>query len=260
MRSLLFIFSQGKADMRLDVFLTDNGYADSRTRAARLIADGCVFVNGQAVTKPSFSVLGNETFSVADNMRYVSRGGYKLEGALDKFEIDVSKMTALDIGASSGGFTDCLLQRGASFVFALDSGTNQLAESLRCDPRVAVMEKCNARYMKKEDFSKKIEIAVMDVSFISQRLILPAIYDVLSTEGILVSLVKPQFEAGREHIGKGGIVKDEKIRQRALSDVTDFAVSLGFCHMGSMLSPIKGGDGNIEYLAVFKKTEELANE
>ena len=239
--------------MRMDIYMADAGYAESRTAAKNLILEGMVFVNGKRIDKPSYQVSGTEEIQVEDNRRFVSRGGEKLSFAIEFFKIDVQGKTAIDIGASSGGFTDCLLQNGARFVYAIDSGTNQLVKSLREDERVESRENCNARYLKKEDFDKKTDIAVMDVSFISQKLILPTIYNLLDGEGILISLIKPQFEVGRSGIGKGGIVKDDKLRETAKGEVIKFAENIGFICVGTTISPIKGGDGNMEYLACFRK-------
>lgn len=239
--------------MRLDVYLAENGFAKSRTAATKLIEDGCVSVNGKTIKKASYQTDENVLVTVNDNMKYVSRGGYKLEGALDAFCIDVKGKIAIDIGASSGGFTDCLLQRGASFVYAIDSGRGQLAEKILSDTRVESRENVNARYMGKKDFKMEIDIAVMDVSFISQTLILPSVFAILKPGAELVSLIKPQFEVGRNGVGKNGIVKDEKVRRSAKERVCGFAESIGFSLVGTVESPIKGGDGNIEYLAYFRK-------
>jgi len=183
----------------------------------------------------------------------VSRGGLKLEGALDNFKISVEGRLALDVGASSGGFTDCLLRRGASHVIAVDSGSGQIADTLRRDPRVTVVENFNARYMAAEHLEYVPQLVVMDVSFISATLIIPAVYNCIGVGGDFICLVKPQFEVGRGGVGKGGIVKDEKLRKKALSDVISFASGCGFCPLGEMVSPIEGGDGNIEFLVHFRK-------
>ncbi|MDY3846145.1 MAG: TlyA family RNA methyltransferase [Eubacteriales bacterium] len=241
--------------MRLDVYLTDRGYVKSRTSAQRLIEGGYVSVDGKVIVKSSYQTEESAAVSVFDNTEYVSRGGYKLMGAIDAFGIEVKDKVAVDIGASSGGFTDCLLQNGAKFVYAIDSGKGQLAEKISSDARVESRESVNARYISKNDFDRKIDIAVMDVSFISQTLILPAVFDILETGGELVSLIKPQFEVGRGGVGKNGIVKDEKNRVMAKNKVCQFAKELGFDLIGITESPIKGGDGNTEYLAYFKKTE-----
>ncbi len=248
--------------MRLDVFLYEKNKTASRSRAKELIEKGAVSVDGKVISKPSFEIsddASEDLVEIAVNTdKYVSRGGYKLEGALLAFSLDVRDKIALDVGASTGGFTDCLLKNGAKKVYAVDSGKNQLVESLRRDDRVVVYENYNARYMKKEDFSDAIDIVVMDVSFISQTLILPQIADVLSLGGELVSLIKPQFEVGRANVGKNGIVKSEKARKNAVDNVCNNASKLGLRLYKCIESPIKGGDGNIEFLAYFKK--ELNNE
>lgn len=215
-----------------------------------------VELNGKIADKPATPVDDTATVRILDTLRYVSRGGLKLEAALAAFDVNPAGRVALDIGASSGGFTDCLLQNGATLVYALDSGTDQLAASLRADPRVRCREHCNARYLQPSDFEQTPTLAVMDVSFISQTLILPAIAAVLPDGGELVSLIKPQFEAGRAAIGKGGIVRSDADRAAAVRRVTECAEALGLTHLGTIPSPIRGGDGNIEYLAHFKKEKK----
>ena len=242
--------------MRLDLYLQENGYAPTRSRAKSMIEGGMVELDGKIVDKPSFDAKDGCTVRILDTLRYVSRGGLKLEGALAAFGVCASGRVALDIGASSGGFTDCLLQNGAAFVYAIDSGSNQLAASLRADARVACREHCNARYITPADFERTPTLCVMDVSFISQTLILPAISAVLPEGGELISLIKPQFEAGRSAIGKGGIVRSEKDRAAAVARVLTCAEALSLAHLGTITSPIRGGDGNIEYLAYFRKQKK----
>ena len=186
---------------------------------------------------------------------FVSRGGLKLEFALERFAISAEGAKALDVGASTGGFTDCLLKRGADHVIAVDSGENQMASSLRADPRVTCVEKYNARYMKSADFSYEPNLVVMDVSFISQTLILGALSSVMTEDGVLVSLIKPQFEVGRSAVGKNGIVKKAEDRGRAIEHVLSVANSFGLGCFALTRSPITGGDGNIEFLAAFRKGE-----
>ena len=240
--------------MRLDVSLCERGLSASRTEAKELIISAKVTVNGKTVIKPSYDVLDSDAITlVGEGRRYVSRGGLKLEGAIEMFGLDVSGALALDVGASSGGFTDCLLRHGAKHVIAVDSGFGQLAESLRRDERVTSVENYNARFMNLSDLEYSPSLAVMDVSFISATLIIPAVYSVLSDNGEFILLIKPQFEVGRAGIGKGGIVKDEALRKKALSDVVEFAERCGFKFIASAKSPIEGGDGNIEYLARFRK-------
>lgn len=246
--------------MRLDVYLAGKGCAESRTRAQSLIEEGNVLVDGKKITKPSYPMDEQKEYriQILSRQKYVSRGGLKLEKALSVFSLDVSGVCALDVGASTGGFTDCLLQNGAFRVYAVDSGEGQLALSLRTDPRVVCMEKYNAKNLVKEDFPEPIDFAVMDVSFISQTLILPGLSAVLSEEGILVSLVKPQFEAGRDAIGKNGIVKSTRDRLRALERVIDCAATWGLSCFGADFSPICGGDGNVEFIVAFRKGGESA--
>ena len=229
----------------------------SRTEAKSLIQAGAVTVDGTAVNKPSYEVCEGSTVLVdRSSKKYVSRGGLKLEGALAAFDVKIEGRLALDIGASSGGFTDCLLTRGAKHVIAVDSGSGQMAPSLRTDERVTNIENFNARYMSREDLEYVPEVAVMDVSFISARLILPAVYNCLASGGDFVCLIKPQFEVGRSGVGKGGIVKDDRLRRQAVSDVCEVAEALGFATVGVVKSPIEGGDGNVEFLAHFKKEGE----
>ncbi len=241
--------------MRLDVYLVEKGYFQSRSKAQAAINSGLVLVNGIKAEKPSVAAEGNEEITVIAKDIYVSRAGEKLEKALDEFGIDPKGMVALDIGASTGGFTDCLLQRGAEFVYALDVGKAQLAEKLRKDERVEVIEGFNARYAQKSDFDKNIDIIVMDVSFISQTLIYDACSDILESGKIMITLVKPQFEAGKQNIGKGGIVHDKNgAIIRSILEKLDFcARNAGFQRIGFTDSPIEGGDGNREYLALFKR-------
>ena len=240
--------------MRLDLFLADNGYVDSRSDAKKFINEGAVTVNGKVITKPAFSLDGDEEITVdKSSKKYVSRGGLKLEGALSTFNVDPTGAIALDVGASSGGFTDCLLQHGAASVIAVDSGSGQIAESLRLDNRVTVIENYNARYMEPTDFDCTPNLAVMDVSFISAKLIIPSVYNVLANGSDYICLIKPQFEVGRSGLGKNGIVKNDSVRSAAVRDVINFALHTGFTLEKIIESPIKGGDGNIEYLAHFKK-------
>ncbi len=241
--------------MRLDLYLVEKGFAGSRTEAKRIILENGVAVKGKAINKPAFDISPEETeISVAENTKkYASRGGFKLECAISAFDFTVKDKLAIDVGAPSGGFTDCLLQNGARHVISVDSGCGQLAEFLRCDKRVTVIEKYNARYMKREDFEYVPNLAVMDVSFISATYIIPALYGVLADNADFICLIKPQFEVGRSAIGKNGIVKDEKERKYAIEKVTAFAKAEGFTLVGVITSAIEGGDGNIEYLAHFRK-------
>lgn len=241
--------------MRLDVFLTENGYFQSRSKAQSAINSGNVLLNRQKATKASLEIIGDESIEILSNERFVSRAGDKLQHALSAFGVDVNGITALDIGASTGGFTDCLLQNGACHVFALDVGVNQLDNKLRNDERVRVIESFNARYAKKDDFDKEIDMIVMDVSFISQTLIYPACADILDSGKKMITLIKPQFEAGKKHIGKGGIVRDRdgRVIKEILEKIDNSALFFGFKRIGFTDSPIQGGDGNFEYLALFEK-------
>ena len=231
--------------------------AVSRSRAKELIQNGAVSLDGKIIQKPSYEIPEDfdQTKIRVDEAqnKYVSRGGYKLEAAINHFKLDCKDKVSLDVGASTGGFTDCLLESNVRKVYAVDSGTAQLSSKLLLNERVVSIENYNARFMKKEDFADKIDLVVIDVSFISQTLILPQIASLLEKGGELVSLIKPQFEVGKDFVGKKGVVKDEKARQTAIKKVCDFARELNFELMGIMKSPIEGGDGNIEYLAYFKK-------
>lgn len=242
--------------MRIDSFLFENGYFESREKAKKAIEEMRVCVNGITVKKASFDVTENDEILVApsDKTEYVGRGGLKLEYALDNFRIDVKGKRAIDIGASTGGFTDCLLKRGAMKVYAVDIGHGQLHQSLIDDERVINLEGVNAREMTVslvEDVP--CEIAVSDLSFISQKLVIPVARNVLAVGGIYVILIKPQFEAGREHLNRNGIVKNEKIRLKTVSDIIGFTKECGYEFVGSCTSPIEGGSGNTEYLAVFRR-------
>ncbi len=243
--------------MRVDCYLQDAGMVKSRTEAQRLIRGGFVSVDGAVVTKPAYYVSGSEKVTVnnTDRIGFASRGGIKLAAAISEFGISCEGRMCLDIGASSGGFTDCLLKNGASHVIAADVGSGQIADNLRDDPRVTVMENYNARYMKRDDLEYIPDLIVMDVSFISATYIIPAICDISMGQTDFVCLIKPQFEVGRSVIGKNGVVKDEMARMNAVNKVIDFAISLGFQFNGVIKSPICGGDGNIEYLAHFIKFE-----
>lgn len=237
--------------MRADLYLCEKGYIESRTKAGRLISEGKILIDGKTVKKSSEDVGdGEHTVEILEQDRYVSRGGLKLEAALEEFKIDVEGKKCIDVGASTGGFTDCLLQSGAAWVFAIDSGRGQLHQKLVDDIRVVSIEGQNARELDAEGFGK-FDLAVMDVSFISQTLIHPAICRVLYESGELISLIKPQFEAGRQALGKHGIVKKEQDRIAAIVKVCESAIACGLEPMGVIQSPIEGGDGNREYLAHF---------
>jgi 23S rRNA (cytidine1920-2'-O)/16S rRNA (cytidine1409-2'-O)-methyltransferase len=232
---------------RLDQLLVDRGLAESREKARALILAGSVSVEGQKSDKPGHSFPANCRIEIAARMPFVSRGGIKLAAALEKFKIRVDGQICLDVGASTGGFTDCLLQRDASQVWAVDVGHGQLDWRLRNDPRVVVREEVNARHLRPEDFPERFSLAVCDVSFISATLLLPAIAALLEEHGEMVVLVKPQFEVGKDQVGKGGIVRDPALHRHACDRVRASVEALGF-RADVMESPILGAEGNREFL------------
>ena len=247
------------AKERVDVLAYKQGLFDTREQAKRGVMAGLVVavINGERFDKPGEKIdEATELKLKGEKLKYVSRGGLKLEKALNQFGLSVEDKIAIDIGASTGGFTDVMLQNGASQVFSVDVGTNQLAWKLRNDPRVVSMEQFNFRYAQPDDFEATPRFASIDVSFISLDLILPALYRILTDHGQVVALVKPQFEAGREQIGKNGIIKDPKIHLAVLEKVVAFAGTHGFSVMGVDYSPIQGGHGNIEFLMYLEKKEE----
>lgn len=242
--------------MRADIFLVEKRYAASRQKAKSMIEEGLVYVDGVKLIKASQNVADGSTAQIrGDVMPYVSRGGLKLKGAIDVFGLDISGMVCIDIGASTGGFSDCLLQHGAKKVYAVDCGHGQLDKKIACDARVVSIEGFNARELCYDTIGEKADIIVMDVSFISQTLIHPVLTTVLKNGGSYITLIKPQFEAGRSNVGKNGIVKNEKARISALEKVIGSAESCGFKLCKYVTSPITGGDGNIEYLALFTYKE-----
>lgn len=245
--------------MRIDKLLFLRGFVQSRTRAAAVIAEGLVAADGRVIKKPSEDISENALITVeeTENSHYVGRGALKLKAALNSFGINPEGMTAADIGASTGGFTQCLLDGGAVRVFAVDSGHGQLSPVLLGDGRVVSVEGFNARYLTADTIGCQCDIAVMDVSFISQRLLYAAVSSVLKDDGILISLIKPQFEVGREHIKKGGIVRDKDSHVRAIMSLFSESVLYGLYPHELMKSPVKGGDGNTEYLALFRKKPEI---
>ena len=241
---------------RLDQSLVERALCDSRERAKRLILAGSVRINGQTAHKPSDTVKPGDELTVAAPEKFVSRGGHKLEHALEYFQLDVKNLTTLDLGASTGGFTDCLLQRGAAKVFAVDVGQGQLAWKLRQDPRVVVMEKTNARNLRPENFPVFADLAAIDCSFISLKKILPPAVPLLKTEGKIVALIKPQFEAGKAEADKGrGVITDPVVHERVLAELREFvAAQSGLCWRGVVESPLLGPAGNKEFLALIEKT------
>ena len=247
------------AKERVDVLAYKQGLFDTREQAKRGVMAGLVVavINGERFDKPGEKIdEATELKLKGEKLKYVSRGGLKLEKALNQFGLSLEGKIAIDIGASTGGFTDVMLQNGASQVFSVDVGTNQLAWKLRNDPRVVSMEQFNFRYAEPDDFEVTPSFASIDVSFISLDLILPALHRILADNGQVVALVKPQFEAGREQIGKNGIIKDPKIHLAVLEKVAAFAGTHGFAVMGVDYSPIQGGHGNIEFLMYLEKKEE----
>lgn len=244
---------------RLDQLLVERGLCESREKAKRLILAGQVRINGQPARKPSDSVKPADQLSVDAPEKFVSRGGHKLEHALDHFHLDVTGLTAIDLGASTGGFTDCLLQHGAARVFAVDVGQGQLAWKLRQDPRVVVMEKTNARYVTGRDFAPAgaapADLVVVDCSFISLRKILPPAVPLLRPAGRIVALIKPQFEAGKAEADKGrGVITDSAVHGRVIAELRDFvSAQAGLCWQGVVESPLLGPAGNKEFLALIEK-------
>ena len=235
------------AKKRIDVLMAERGLTESRNKAQRLIRAGEVRVDDQLVQKPSTPVSDDAEITLKTKPPFVSRGGKKLDAALERFGIDVTGAVAADVGASTGGFTDCLLQRGAQRVYAIDVGYGQLHWKLRNDPRVVVMERTNARYLK--SLPEPIDVVTIDVSFISLELILSAAVSWLTPDGQVVALIKPQFEAGPQHVEKGGVVRDPEIHRRVLEDTLDTAAELDLGLHGLMPSPLRGPAGNVEFLA-----------
>lgn len=238
---------------RLDKLLVDRGLVSSRERARALIMEGKVFVDGKACTKPGTFITSNNIEIKGEDLPYVSRGGLKLDAAIRYFNVDPGDKIAMDVGSSTGGFTDCLLKHGAKRVYCIDVGYGQLAWKLRIDPRVIVLEKTNIRYLKREAIPEPIDIATIDVSFISLRMVLPRVYEFLNSGGEVLALVKPQFEVGKGEVGRGGIVRDEEKRLKAIHDISDVATRIGFHVIGSFRSPIEGQKGNVEYFLYLKK-------
>ncbi len=241
---------------RIDKLLVERGLAESRTKAQAMVMAGIVLVDEQRVEKPSHQFATDSSIRIKGGddptTRYVGRGGLKLEAALREFQIDVTGLTCLDVGASTGGFTDCLLQNGARKVVAVDVGHNQIDWRLRNDSRVEVREGVNARYLTPEDFAQKFNLAVMDVSFISVTKVLPAIVPLIVEGGSIITLIKPQFEVGRGEVGGGGIVRNEASRLRVVQEVNDAARSLGLEGLNVIESPITGAEGNVEFLALYR--------
>lgn len=245
------------SENRLDTETYERGLCKSRERARQLIKNGNVTVDGVVCTKPAFKVTEENFIEVTGEVHsYVGRGGLKLEKAVETFHISLEDAVCLDIGASTGGFTDCMLRNGASKVYALDVGHSQLDEMLLCDSRVVNMEKTNIRESVVSDFDMPIDFIATDVSFISLKLVLPKIKELLKDGGAAVVLLKPQFEAGKQNLNKNGIVKEPKVHRQIITDMTSFAELCGFCLSGICVSPVKGGSGNSEYLMYLRHRDE----
>ncbi len=246
-----------KQKERIDKLLLDRGFAASRAKAQAMIMAGVVLVDERRVEKPSETFASGSAIRIKGDdpaSRYVGRGGLKLEAALRAFGIDPAGAECIDVGASTGGFTDCLLQHGAASVVAVDAGTNQLAWKLRTDPRVEVHENTNARHLTPADLGRTFDLAVMDVSFISATKLLPAVGTLLKPGGQLIVLIKPQFEVGKGEVGKGGIVRDDEKHRRVIEEVNAAAAHLGLEPRGVIDSPILGAEGNKEFLALYAKS------
>ena len=242
------------AKERLDVLLVSRGLAESREKAKAIIMSGNVYVDGQKEDKAGSNFPAEAVIEVRGNtLKYVSRGGLKLEKAMENFDVTLAGKICMDVGSSTGGFTDCMLQNGAVKVYAVDVGHGQLAWKLRNDERVVCMEKTNIRYVTPEDVADKINFSSIDVSFISLTKVLGPVKELLSDDGQIVCLIKPQFEAGREKVGKHGVVRDSAVHLEVIEKVIDFAISIGFEVLNLEFSPVKGPEGNIEYLGYLKK-------
>ena len=239
--------------VRLDQLVFERGFTESRERAKTTVMSGLVFVNGQRADKPGMAVSPDAVIEVrGDAIPFVSRGGFKLDKALKVFPIDPADLVCIDCGASTGGFTDVLLQHGAAKVYAVDVGYGQLAWKLRNDPRVVNLERTNLRYVTDEQIPEKLDLAVMDVSFISVRLVIPAVKVLLKDGAALVCLIKPQFEAGREEVGKKGVVREKAVHREVIETVLSFARETGWSVLGLDFSPIRGPEGNIEFICYLK--------
>ena len=247
--------------MRADSYIFNFGYAKSRQNAKVLIENGNVLLDGKKISKPAQDIDDSipHTVEIINKPKFVSRGGEKLEFAIDKFGVDVNELVCLDVGASTGGFTDCLLQRGASLVYAVDSGHSQLDSSIESNEKVISIEKYNAKFMQEEDFPCKFDLVVIDVSFISQTMIHSGISSAIKDDGVFISLIKPQFECGKSALNSHGIVKKPSYHIQAICRVIDSAMICGFSCVDITRSPIEGGSGNVEFLAYFKKSNSPEN-
>lgn len=242
---------------RIDVLMFEKGLAESREKAKSLIMAGQVYIDEQKVDKPGTNISSDANIIVRQSAKYVSRGGLKLEKSMDKFNINLCNKVCMDIGASTGGFTDCMLQNGAKKVYSVDVGYGQLAWKLRCDERVCNIERTNIRYLDNSIIKEPIEFVSIDVSFISLKLVLPKVMELLTDFGDCVALIKPQFEAGRDKVGKKGVVRDIAVHKEVICNVFGFTRELGFKVIELDYSPIKGPEGNIEYLMHIKKNSEI---
>ncbi len=243
---------------RLDIILVDRGCFKSREKARSAIMAGVVYVNGEREDKPGAKFNTESKIEIKENINpYVSRGGLKLRKALEEFSIDLEGKTVIDVGSSTGGFTDCMLKNGAARVYAIDVGYGQLAWELRNDPRVVCMERTNIRYVKQEQIGYRADFASIDVSFISLKKVLPAVKDLLKGDGQIVCLIKPQFEAGKDKVGKHGVVREASVHCEVTQDIADFALNNGFKVINVSYSPIKGPEGNIEYLLHLSRDAEV---
>lgn len=241
---------------RLDILIFNKGLASSRERAKQLVLNKSVKVNGKTIEKPGQKIEKNSVIEIVSQEEYASRGAFKLKKAIEIFKIDLVNKISIDIGASTGGFTDLMLKHGAKKVYAIDVGCNQLADVLKCDKRVVQMDKTNFRYIDTEIFTDKIDFVSIDVSFISLKYILTNVSKIIDSESDVVALIKPQFEAGRKNIGKNGIVKDKKIHLEVLMKINQYCIDNNLLLKDIIYSPITGGDGNIEYLTYIKKMDE----
>lgn len=241
---------------RLDILVTENGLAESREKAKALIMAGQVYVDNQKADKPGDTFSEDSHVEIrGKGLQYVSRGGLKLEKAMKEFGLTLTDKICMDVGASTGGFTDCMLQNGARKVYSVDVGYGQLAWSLRTDARVVNLERTNARYLTREQIPEEIDFFSVDVSFISLSLILPAVRPLLAEHGQAVCLIKPQFEAGREKVGKKGVVRDQSVHREVIEKIRNFSLENGFSVLGLTYSPVKGPEGNIEYLIYLERSD-----
>lgn len=245
---------------RIDILLVDKGFAESREKAKRIIMTGIVFVDNEKIDKSGTKVnIDSEIIVKGNPLKYVSRGGLKLEKALESFPIDVRGKISLDIGASTGGFSDCMLQNGAKKIYAIDVGYGQLDWKIRSDERVITMDRTNIRYVTKDDLGELAEFVSIDVSFISLKLVLPIVKELTTRDVDIVALIKPQFEAGREKVGKKGVVRDKKIHKEVIKNIYDYCNEIDLFISGLTYSPVKGAEGNREYLAHITKTPTNIN-